>query len=57
MRWFSLSAMPVGAWKVLLCGVALFVATSLGTELWYAPKSLAPDSRGTVRLATRKSTS
>lgn len=50
MRWSRLGSLPVGAWKVLLCAVALFVATLLGTELWYAPRTLAPDSRGTLGI-------
>lgn len=50
MRWLSLGSMPVGAWKVLLCVVALFMASLLGTELWYAPRTLAPDSRGTLGI-------
>jgi hypothetical protein len=50
MRWPSLGSLPVGAWKLLLCVVALFVATLLATELWYAPRTLAPDSRGTLGI-------
>jgi hypothetical protein len=50
MRRFDLAAMSVGAWKVLLCGVALFVLMVFGTELWYAPRILAPDSRGTLGI-------
>ena len=50
MRWFNLGSLPVGAWKALLCVVALFVATLLGTELWHAPRTLAPDSRGTLGI-------
>jgi len=49
MHRFSLSGMSVGAWKTLLCCVALFVVSVLGTELWHAPRFLA-DSRGTLGI-------
>ncbi len=49
MHRFSLSGMSVGAWKALLCCVALFVVSVLGTELWHAPRFLA-DSRGTLGI-------
>lgn len=50
MRRFDLNALSDGTWKALVCGVALFMATLLGTELWYAPQSLAPDSRGSLGI-------
>jgi hypothetical protein len=46
---FSLSGMSVGAWKTLLCFVALFVVSILATELWYAPRFLA-EVRGTLGI-------
>jgi hypothetical protein len=46
---FSLSGMSVGAWKTLLCVVALFVVSIPGTELWHAPRFLA-DARGTLGI-------
>lgn len=50
MRRFDLNSLSDDTWKVLVCCVALFVATLLGTELWYAPQSLAPDSRGSLGI-------
>jgi hypothetical protein len=50
MRRFDLNTLSDGTWKVLVCCVALFMATLLGAELWYAPQSLAADSRGTLGI-------
>jgi hypothetical protein len=47
MRWFNLSA---GAWKALVCVLALALATLLATEVWYAPRTLAAGSRGTLGI-------
>jgi hypothetical protein len=47
MRWPALST---DTWKVLLSVVALFVATLLATEIWYAPRTLAPGAAGTLGM-------
>jgi hypothetical protein len=40
--------LSAGAWRGLLCAVALFTATLLLTELWHAPRSFAPGAAGTL---------
>ena len=47
MRWPGVSA---GAWKVLLSVIALFVSGLWMTELWYAPRTLAPGAAGTLGI-------
>jgi hypothetical protein len=47
MRWPTLSA---GSWKVLLSILALFVTGLWMTELWYAPRTLAPGAAGTLGI-------
>jgi hypothetical protein len=47
MRWPTLSA---GAWKALLVLVALFVTGLWLTEIWYAPRTLAPGAAGTLGI-------
>ncbi|MFO1392236.1 MAG: hypothetical protein U1F09_00550 [Steroidobacteraceae bacterium] len=47
MRWPTLSA---GAWKALLIVVALLVTGLWMTELWYAPRTLAPGAGGTLGI-------
>jgi hypothetical protein len=47
MRWPTLSA---GAWKALLVIVALFMTGLWLTELWYAPRTLAPGAAGTLGI-------
>ena len=47
MRWPTLSA---GAWKALLVIVAMFVTGLWLTELWYAPRTLAPGAAGTLGI-------
>jgi hypothetical protein len=47
MRRFTLSA---GAWKVVISVLALAFAAVLAPEIWYAPRTLAPDAGGTLGI-------
>jgi hypothetical protein len=47
MRWPTLSA---GAWKLVLAIFALCAAWLIGTEIWYAPRTLAPGAGGTLGI-------
>jgi len=43
-------ALSTGAWKALLSIAALFFFGLFATELWYAPRTLAPGAAGTLGI-------
>jgi hypothetical protein len=45
MQWPTVST---GAWKLLLSLLALLVTALLATQLWHAPRTLAPGAAGTL---------